>query len=560
MQALCCQMGLSRFEEIIALIALYRPGPMQDIPNYVKGKKNPSTIQVLHPLLEELVSETHGILVYQEQVMEAARIIAGYTLGEADMLRLAMGKKIQSVMDSQKERFVRGAKEHNDIGREDALQIFEVLEKFATYGFTKSHSAAYAMLSYRTAFLKANYPVEFMAALLSSELGNADKVSRFVDESTSQNVPVLGPDINESRESFTPIINSAPSANGSQPGSIRFGLAAIKGVGDSASQKIIEERERAGNFGSFRDFTLRVDGRSVNRRVMEHLIRSGAFDSLGEHRGHLLGELDAILSEAAAIQRDLERGQGNFFDLIEGTKGERGDIIEAEKKGPADPKQNGSEIPLNEILKDEKELLGFYVSGHPLDIFCGLDEPINTFHDSDLRGTADRTPFRLCGVVSTLTKKLSRRDNRPWAILELATRKANFSINIFAEAFEKSETAIVPGNIVLVTGFLLNRGDDYRLSADSISIMDRFPSRLIERVEWILQPSKKANDFLSILTTSISKQSGPTRVRIGFLAEDNHAVFSDIAQSLTWNVTPRSFNKLRKHPAVVGAFVNVKKP
>ncbi|AWT59327.1 MAG: DNA polymerase III subunit alpha [Candidatus Moanabacter tarae] len=559
MQTLCCQIGMSRFEEIIALIALYRPGPMQDIPKYIKGKKDPSTIQSLHPLLQEVVNETHGILVYQEQVMEAARIIAGYTLGEADILRLAMGKKIQSVMDSQRENFVRGAKNHNDIDSGEALRIFETLEKFATYGFTKSHSAAYAMLSYRTAFLKANYPVEFMAALLSSELGNSDKVSRFVDESASQNVPVLSPDINESRESFTPILNGDPSANGSQTGSIRFGLAAIKGVGDSASQKIIEERERAGDFGSFKDFTLRVDSRSVNRRVMEHLIRSGAFDSLGDHRGHLLEELDTILGEAAAIQRDLARGQGNFFDLMGNAENEISKEIEG-KKGPSPSRKNGSEKPMDEILKDEKELLGFYVSGHPLDIFCGLDEPINTFQNSNLRGTNDRTPFRLCGVVSTLTKKLTRKDNRPWAILELATRKATFSINIFAEAYEKFDPSILPGNIVLVTGVLLNRADDYRLSADSVSILNRFPSRLIKQIDWILEPNEKANDFLSNLTTSIMEEPGPTRLRIGFLAEDHHAVFSDIAQSLTWNVTPRGFNELRNHPAVVGAFVNVKTP
>ncbi len=560
MQSLCCQMGLSRFEEIIALIALYRPGPMQDIPKYVKGKKDPSTIQVLHPLLDELVSETHGILVYQEQVMEAARIIAGYTLGEADILRLAMGKKIQSVMAAQKEHFVKGAKEHNDIDWAKALEIFEVLEKFATYGFTKSHSAAYAMLSYRTAFLKSNYPLEFMAALLSSELGNADKVSRFVDESASQNVPVLGPDINESRESFTPIIKGDASSNGREPGAIRFGLAAIKGVGDSASQRIIEERETEGAFESFRDFTLRVDNRSVNRRVMEHLIRSGAFDSVGEHRGHLLGELDSILGEAAAIQRDLEKGQENFFDLIDEDDGGSKNRTSTEKPDPANPKQNGSEMSQSEILKDEKELLGFYLSGHPLDIFCGLDDPINTFRSSDLRGTADRTPFRLCGVVSSLTKKLSRRDNRPWAIVDLATRKANFSINIFADAFEKCEAAIIPGNIALVTGLLLNRDDDYRLSADSVSRLDRFPSRLIERVDWILQPTEKANDFLSVLTASIQEDSGRTQVRIGFLTDDDYAVFSDIAQSLTWNVTPKNFSELRKHPAVVGACVNAKRP
>ncbi|MDE0766897.1 MAG: DNA polymerase III subunit alpha, partial [Opitutaceae bacterium] len=207
MQSLCKQIGLSVFEEIIALVALYRPGPMQFIPQFIRGKKDAKTIEVPHPLLRELVSETYGVMVYQEQVMEAARIIAGYTLGGADILRRAMGKKIASVMEAQKEVFVAGANKTHGMSRKMALGIFAILDKFAAYGFNKSHSAAYAMLSYRTAYLKANYPVEFMAALLSSEQGNADKVAHFIDEATAMDIRVLSPDINTSRQSFTPVVD-----------------------------------------------------------------------------------------------------------------------------------------------------------------------------------------------------------------------------------------------------------------------------------------------------------------------------------------------------------------
>ena len=242
MQQLCRQIGLSSFEEIIALIALYRPGPMQFIPQFIEGKKDPSTVQVPHPLLKELVEETYGVLVYQEQVMESARIIAGYTLGGADILRRAMGKKIKSVMDAQKDVFIKGAKATNDIDRRTAESIFALLEKFAQYGFNKSHSAAYAMLSYRTAYLKANYPVEFMAAVLTSEQGNADKISHFLAECNAMNVPVLSPDVNESGSRLsTPVIENEPSA-GPDP-SIRFGMASIKGVGEGAAEVIIAERE-----------------------------------------------------------------------------------------------------------------------------------------------------------------------------------------------------------------------------------------------------------------------------------------------------------------------------
>jgi DNA polymerase-3 subunit alpha len=208
MQTLCRQIALSSFEEIIALIALYRPGPMQFIPQFIEGKRDPRTIKVPHPLLEELVTETYGVLVYQEQVMQAAQIIAGYTLGEADILRRAMGKKKPEVMAQQKDIFVAGAKRKNNLNKTDALEIFGILEKFAAYGFNKSHSAAYAMLSYRTAYLKANYPVEFMAGLLSSDLGNADKVAHFVEECSAMHIPVLGPDVNESRENFTPVYST----------------------------------------------------------------------------------------------------------------------------------------------------------------------------------------------------------------------------------------------------------------------------------------------------------------------------------------------------------------
>ncbi|MFO7725080.1 MAG: DNA polymerase III subunit alpha, partial [Oceanipulchritudo sp.] len=273
MQSLCRQIGLSRFEEIIALIALYRPGPMKFIPQFIEGKKDASKVVVPHPLLKELVEETYGVLVYQEQVMEAARIIAGYSLGDADLLRRAMGKKIAEIMAAQREIFIQGARDTNGIDKKTASGIFDLLEKFAEYGFNKSHSAAYAMLSYRTAYLKANYPVEFMAAVLGCELGNADKVSHFIEEAVAMEIPVLGPDVNASLESFSPASNEGRTC-------IRFGLGAIKGVGGGPSQSILEARNAGGPFASFSDFARRIDSRTANRRVMENLIKAGAFDSL----------------------------------------------------------------------------------------------------------------------------------------------------------------------------------------------------------------------------------------------------------------------------------------
>ena len=242
MRRLCKQMTISNVDEVIALIALYRPGPMEWIPDYIKGKEDPSTIKFPHPLLEEVCEETYGVMVYQEQVMEAARRVAGYSLGGADILRRAMGKKKPEEMAKQREIFVKGAKETNEIDKKKADEIFNILEKFAGYGFNKSHSAAYGIISYQTAYLKANHPVDFMAGILSCELGNSDKLSHFLAECAEMEISVLGPEVNESGENFTPM-----EGKGDAGDSIRFGLAAVKGVGDIAAKTIVEEREKNGS-------------------------------------------------------------------------------------------------------------------------------------------------------------------------------------------------------------------------------------------------------------------------------------------------------------------------
>ena len=548
MQSLCRQIGLSSFEEIIALIALYRPGPMQFIPQFVEGKKDPATVKVPHPLLEELVGETYGVLVYQEQVMEAARIIAGYTLGGADILRRAMGKKIKSVMNAQKEIFVEGAKQHNEINKKTALDIFGILEKFAQYGFNKSHSAAYAMLSYRTAYLKANYPVEFMAAILSNELGNADKVAHFINECSAMKISVLGPDINISRENFTPVINLDTEEE-----DIRFGLAAIKGVGDAASQKIIEEREENGPFEDFEDFLTRVDSKTVNRRVMECLIKSGAFDSTGESRKGLMDGLDGAMSSAAERQRDLERGQESFMEML-------GDTKPATPKADSEVKGISSvsaHMPLVEKLQYEKELLGFYVSGHPMNEFNGLAQAITNFDPDNADALSDRSPFRFCGVVSNINKKLSRRDNRPWSFFNVSTKKHNFQMNMYSETYENYGEMLEEGKTLMVSGTVMNRdGDDLRFSVREISHLRGALPRMIKEVHWVLDPNNQAEDFLGLLRKDLDqRQGGTTKVQLGMMIERTQILWSEIAASLTWQINPPSFAKLKNHPAVLSVSI-----
>jgi len=548
MQSLCRQIGLSSFGEIIALIAIYRPGPMQFIPQFIEGKKDPSTVKVPHKLLKELVGETYGVLVYQEQVMEAARIIAGYTLGDADILRRAMGKKIKSVMDAQKEIFVEGAREHNGIVKKTALDIFGILEKFAQYGFNKSHSAAYAMLSYRTAYLKANYPVEFMAAILSNELGNSDKVAHFVNECGAMKILVLGPDVNISRGNFTPVINSETGE-----AVIRFGLAAIKGVGDAASQKIMEEREENGPYIDFEDFISRLDGKTVNRRVLECLIKSGGFDSTGDGRLSLMDGLDAAISSAAEKQRDRERGQESFMDILaEPSQNER------HPKGEGGQgKDRGAPMPLAEKLKYENELLGFYVSGHPMNEFNGLAQAITNFDPEKADELRDRSPFRFCGVVSNVTKKLSRKDNRPWAFFNISTKVHSFQMNMYSECFEECGHLLEDGKALMVTGTVMNRvDDDLRFSVREISHLRATIPGMIKEIHWVLDPNNQAEDFLTKLRDDLdNREGGSTRVQLGMMVEKNRVLWSEIAPSLMWDVDPATFSELKNHPSVLTVFI-----
>jgi DNA polymerase-3 subunit alpha len=540
MQSLCRQIGLSRFEEIIALIALYRPGPMQFIPQFIEGKKDPSKVVVPHPLLKELVEETYGVLVYQEQVMEAARIIAGYTLGDADILRRAMGKKIPEIMAQQKSTFIEKARVANNLSAKAASDIFAILEKFAEYGFNKSHSAAYAMLSYRTAYLKANYPVEFMAAVLGCELGNADKVAHFIEEAVAMDILVLGPDINQSLESF------APTREKERP-CIRFGMGAIKGVGGGPSAAVLAARQKE-PFSDFADFVKRVDSKVANRRVLESLVKAGAFDTLGEDRGTILAGLDATLSEVQSLKKDEATGQANMFDLF------------AEATPPAKAKavQAGPIMPLNEKLQYEKELLGFYVSGHPMKPFESIAKAIDTFTGSDWQKMENREAFRLCGVITGVVKRISKRDNKPWAIVTIATNQDTYTLNAFATSYERCHPELTEGALVLVEGQVIRRKDDeVQLATNTVSPLESAIGKLIRGVTFFISGNGHSCDFIDTLRSELEGSMGSTPVRVGVLLDDHQAVIAELASSLEWNLNREQLNRLRKHPAVRGLDMSI---
>ena len=554
MQNLCRQIGLSTIDEIVALIALYRPGPMEWIPDYVRGKKDPSTVKFPHKLLEDVCRETYGVMVYQEQVMEAAKIIAGYTLGGADMLRRAMGKKDEKAMAAERVKFVEGAKKVNDIDAKTADSIFDILNKFAGYGFNKSHSAAYAILSYQTGFLKANYPVQFMAAMLSSELGNAEKVSHFVAECESMGLKVLGPDVNESREMFTPVFKETASG---REAAIRFGLAGVKGVGELAAQKIIEERERGGPYAEFADLTARVDGRAINKRVLEHLAKTGAFDFSGASRKLLFDGIDAAIAGAASAARDKAAGQHSFLEMF------------AE---PAAPKQNGAaphsprngssavaDFSSHERLAFEKELLGFYVSGHPMNAYIGLSDALDTFPVDQLLAQPDRTEFRLCGIASNLVKKLSKKDNRPWVAFTLATKNASVPLNLFADSYAAYGAALAENAVVLVQGNIIVGTEGPRINVKECYPLDGQIASAVKKVTWVLHPTHRETPaFLNSLRETLNKQVGEARVEFAFLFDGRVAPIAEASQALSWKINAPSFQQLRAHPAVAGTLIETR--
>jgi DNA polymerase-3 subunit alpha len=541
MQNLCRQLQLSSIDEIIALIALFRPGPMEWIPDYIRGKKDPTTVRYPHKLLEDVCSETYGVMVYQEQVMEAAKIIAGYSLGGADMLRRAMGKKDPVAMAAERGKFVAGAKKLHGIDEKTSDAIFDILNKFAGYGFNKSHSAAYALLSYQTAFLKANYPVQFMAAMLSSELGNSDKVAHFVAECESMGLGVLGPDVNESREMFTPVA-----------GKIRFGLAGIKGVGELAAQRIIAEREANGPFADFDDFAVRVDGRAVNKRVLEHLVKTGAFEFGREGRRHLFERIDAAIASSFARARDKAAGQDNFLGAFEAPAAERNGARRASASAAAD-------FSPHERLSFEKELLGFYVSGHPMNTYEGLWQAIDTAPAEELSTLPDRGEFRLCGIAGNLVKKYAKKDNRPWVAFTLATRKATIALNMFADAFESYGAVLAENVPVLVQGNLIRGADGPRVNVKECYLLDPAVCRTVRKVTWLIRPEgPDLEAFLRKLRETIVREPGDTRMEFAVLVGGGVAPVAEASASLAWRLSAPAFQDLRNHPCVAGVRIETR--
>ncbi len=439
MRDLCRKFQISSVEHITALIALYRPGPMELIPEFIKRRHGEVSIEYEHPLLEPICSETYGIMVYQEQVMQAAQALAGFTLGAADLLRRAMGKKKLEEMARQREIFVKGCATTNKIGAAKANQVFDLLEKFAGYGFNKSHAAAYAIVSYQTAYLKANHPVEFLSAMMTNDMGDTGKLGVLIAEARAFGIDVLPPDVNESRVAF------APARGGTL---IRFGLAAIKGVGGVAVESILAARNSGEKFAGLEDLCERVDGRSVGRKVLEGLVRSGACDTFGETRATQFSRIDSALSRAASVIHDRRQGQASLFGLMDEAEVAKSERIE-----------QLPEWPESEMLAAEKELLGFYVTGHPLTPYANIIEQYGTANSVTAASLPNRSMARIGGMVGAVQSGISKRTNKPYALVTVEDLHGAVQLLCMNENYDKYREMLVPNTPLFVIGEV-NTGED----------------------------------------------------------------------------------------------------
>jgi DNA polymerase-3 subunit alpha len=424
-------------------------------------------IEYEHPLLEPICRETYGIMVYQEQVMQAAQVLAGYTLGGADLLRRAMGKKKAEEMAKHRDIFVKGCAKVNHIPTGKANQIFDLLEKFAGYGFNKSHAAAYAIVAYQTAYLKANYPVEFLCAMMTNDMGDTAKLTLYINEARTMGIEVLPPDVNQSQVTFAPAPSEKSAQNGSNGShgsngagqsnghdekkanqAIRFGLAAIKGVGEVAVESILKARSEGGHFPSLAEMCERLDGRTVNRKVLEALIKCGACDSLGSNRATLFSQIDRSLGRAASIISDRQRGQSSLFGVFEDSSAR---VTEQIKELP--------EWPEHELLAHEKELLGFYVTGHPLTPFAEILEKYCLTTTLSLGEVQNRTLTRIGGMIAAVQHGISKKSGKPYAMVTLEDLNGSVQVLCMNENYDKYREMLTQGRAILVIGEV-NTGDD----------------------------------------------------------------------------------------------------
>ncbi|MFC2953264.1 DNA polymerase III subunit alpha [Marinicaulis aureus] len=446
-------------EDIIALVSLYRPGPMENIPTYIERKQGLQEPDYLHPLLEGVLKETYGVIIYQEQVMQIAQILSGYSLGEADLLRRAMGKKKKEEMDLQRVRFIDGAKEKN-VDPAKASSIFDLVQKFAGYGFNKSHAAAYAYIAYQTAWLKANYPAELLAASMSLDRANTDKLAIFLKEARRTEVEVRPPHINHSEADFSV-----------KDGAIVYALSAVKNVGEGAMAHIAAERSKNGRFKDLIDFAERVDLKLIGKRSLENLARAGALDDLCASRAQAFASAELLIRTSAAHHEEQKSDQGGLFALDDAPALAKPRLPTAEEWTP--------QVRLDE----ERAAVGFYFSGHPLDDYEKELKRLNvvTYADAQIRAKSGRAALQMAGVIRTVRMRRSK-SGKPFAWVELSDQSGEFEITVFSETLNTSRDLMESGSLVLVGVTVEERDGDVRFTCETMRKLDEAAAATVSQL------------------------------------------------------------------------------
>ena len=521
MRDLCKKFKIDSVEHITALISLYRPGPMDLIPDFIKRRHGEQEIVYPHPLLEPIARETYGILIYQEQVMQATQILAGYTLGGADLLRRAMGKKKLEEMVLQRETFVKGCADTNGIPAPKANEVFDLLEKFAGYGFNKSHAAAYAVVAYQTAWLKTNYPVEFLSAMMTNDQGDTAKLSQYIAEAKTLGIETLGPDINASGLHFAP----AAAEGGRRV--IRFGLAAIKGVGEAAVEALLAARSLGGTFINLEDLCGRVETKAINRKALESLIKAGACDSVGPNRATVFHQIDGSMARATANASDKSRGQVSFFDTFEAAPAARQRV-----ENPVVQE----DWPVAQKLADEKELVGFYVSGHPLGPYEKLLSRHTTHTIEELAALPNRSMIRIGGLVSAVQKGVSKKTGKPYAMVTLEDMTGTVTALAMNESYDRYTELFVVNQALLVTAEVSTGEERPKLFPQEILPLDAAPKKFTKRIQLRLRSDQLGDTRLADLKALIEAHSGSVVVYLCIRMPGGESVW--IEPNDRYQVTP----------------------
>ncbi|MCY4231167.1 MAG: DNA polymerase III subunit alpha [Alphaproteobacteria bacterium] len=511
----------TRFEDLIAVVALYRPGPMENIPTYIKRKHGSEHIDYMHESLQPILEETYGIIIYQEQVMQIAQVLSGYTLGGADLLRRAMGKKIQSEMDAQRQTFIDGAVSRG-VERKLAEKIFNLVDKFAGYGFNKSHAAAYALIAYQTAWLKANYPVEFMAASMTHEFGNTDKLALLLRELDRMGVALLPPDVQRSGALFQ--VETTPEGTAA----IRYALAAIKSVGRAAMEAVESERGAGGPFESPFDFAARLGPRALNSRLLERLAEAGAFDTLEPDRARIFAGVEILIRHAAVEEEERTTNQTNLFEA-------------ADNLAPSPELPNVPGWEPMERLQHEFDATGFYLSAHPLDDYESYFrrlriDPIRAIPSLVKRG---RNAVNIAGILLSRQERISKHGNR-FAFISVSDSSGQSEITLFSEVLASARTLLDTGKLLLLACEAAPDGEGVRLTARSVELLDTAVGKTGSGVSIFIDNHEALPHIRSVLQR---EPTGRGEVRILFDMDRTHEVQMSLGSRFT--VTPGMLAELK---------------